>query len=260
MTVIALALEAGSADRTLPRALAEHLHLDLVDHRPLERQSACETDFAAGKLRNPISWPARSNTCASGAPGLADATCDAAQRGNVLIVGCCVPAILQPIASARVLVRAPMTAREINVMTQLAYRDVRSARLEIESEDALIARFARRMLGKDWRDPDYYDLTINAERVSSDMLLAALVGLTLNPGFQQASRLRHGIADRSNRFCCKSVQRISWDNRRAVTIEGDEIRLGKTDTNEDAIAKIERHLRGQPGEARAEPFCWRRDI
>jgi cytidylate kinase len=253
MTVIALGIETGSFDTTFCCRLADKLRLRLVDMRDVERDAAERGKRADGVLNRLIRHRAldkgrRRPECRQVSSRVGEELIRSAAMDNVLIVGWCACAILRPVTHAiRIRIIAPLAWRERKLAVQLAYRDVRTARLEIESSDALIERFVMHTTSTDWRDPSLYHLTLNAEALTAEMCATFLQSLAQSSQFRQTAETREEL--------CGILQGLHQRNRvrpdegigrhLVAVVDGHEVALSQNETNESAIAKIERYLQGQ---------------
>jgi cytidylate kinase len=196
MTIVALSIEPGTRGRTFAAALARCLGVALADRRAFERNIAMRSDFGDKKLalfdggsaRFAANWRIREEDLAM---RLREEMLQTAAHGNVLIVGWSAAAILRPLRHvACVSVRARQGYRAANIQRQLAFTEIETARLEVESEDALITRFVQRIFSSDWRDPDLYNLVLDGERVNAPLALSIIDLLTKGPQYQENSETR----------------------------------------------------------------------
>jgi hypothetical protein len=168
--------------------MAGNLGLELHDLRSLERAMAEGGDFGDGDVRpvatgfSPLrSYDTWAMTSRQVRMRLEERILGLAARGNALLVGWSAAAVLRPFHHvARVCIRAPLVAREKVVMRTLGYAHPSTARLEIESRDALVARFMRRVFGQDWIEPDLHDLTLSMSALTwgeCALILRSLVGM-----------------------------------------------------------------------------------
>ena len=171
MTVVAMSTDLGSLSENLAAGLADRLGIEIVDHRRFERDMAWCSDADNGdgirlvEERSPTrrQWKINSRQLSL---RISEQILEVAARGNVLLIGSCAAVVLRSVHHVlSVGVRAPREFRERVVMQRLAYNDARIARWDIESSDAIHARFMRRVFDVDWQNPDLYDLILNADRI-----------------------------------------------------------------------------------------------
>jgi cytidylate kinase len=249
MTVIALAIEPGALADRFTVGLAASMAIELADRRRSECTLAERSDACGGSLPHFASkWIPFARQCGMTQQlrqRTAVETLEIAQRGNVIIVGWAAPIVLSLARGVlRVFIHAPMTIRERNIMQQLAYDDVRMARWEIESRDGLLCRFVRRMFDADWRDPSLYDLVLDAEDLSPAVCAEMVRRLAECPQYQDTIKLRGDLAAMS-----RAVRRQDTKaNTDAVVIGLEQISLAGIGSREEAIARVERFLRGANGE------------
>lgn len=185
MTVIALSIEPDSCDISFPSFLANALHLQLVDLRNFESQMAerldcgpdrdCTERPALKRDLSPKRWPiTRSQLSARFTETVLRTVAD----DNALIVGWIAPVIAGPIDHVmRVRIGAPLPARTERTMKRLAYRDARTAQLELASFDSLIARSVLHTTGACWNDDSHFDLVLNAARLPREACARAIAEL-----------------------------------------------------------------------------------
>ncbi len=195
MTVIAMSIEPDAFGERYATDLAIALGLEYVDHRRLETNLAEQSDHGdgevhrfvdnRGRLLNP--WRITNSQLAT---RMKEETLHTAARGNVLIVGSSAPAILRPLRQvACICIRSTMEFREWDVMRRLAYNDIRMAKWEIASADALLARFMRRLFDTQWLEPDHYDLIVNTQRISRPDFVALALQLTRSPQYRPTTEM-----------------------------------------------------------------------
>jgi cytidylate kinase len=248
MTVIALSIEPGALAERFALGLAASMAVELADRRRSECTLAERSDACGGSLPHLVSkWIPFAKQCGMTQQlwqQTAEETLEIAERGNVIIVGWAAPIVLRyDRAVLRVFIHAPMTMRERNIMQQFAYDDVRMARWEIESKDGLLCRFVRRMFDADWRDPDLYDLVLDAERLTPAVCADMVMRLAECPQYQETIELRADLATRLSAV----RQQDAKTNTDAVVIGLEQISLAGIGSREEAIARVERFLRGANG-------------
>jgi cytidylate kinase len=200
MTVIALVMETGSFDDKFGERVATKLGLQLTDMRHFEREIAerCDLrDYEVHRLVDGDTFAARfwDLTSQQLSVRIREQTLQTAAQDNTLILGWSAASILQQIQHVvRVRILAPLRSRERNVMRQLAYNDIQTAHLEVESSDALIARFVTQTTGADWADPSLYDLVLNADSVSGETCIELIRLLAASRQFRETKTSREMLA------------------------------------------------------------------
>jgi cytidylate kinase len=196
MTVIALIMETGTYDSKFGERVARKLGLQFTDMRAFELEIAERCDNNDCNVHRLVDgegsvvqfWDLTSRQLSI---RIKEQTLQTTAQGNTLILGWSAASILARIHHVvRVRVVAPIKYRERNVMKQLAYNDVRTARWEVESSDALISRFVSRTTGADWTDSSLYDLVVNARTISAATCIELISGLALTKQVRETSSSR----------------------------------------------------------------------
>jgi cytidylate kinase len=264
MTTIALSVAPGTASREFTSALARSLDLELVDLRPFEHDMARRSDAAPGVLKRFIHAKSSTRWNISReqlARRMHEETLEIAASGDVLIVGWSAPVILRPFTHvARVGVGGAMAFRERTIMATYAYRDVRTARFEIESEDAMLARWLSLTFGAEAHDASLYNLVVDAESVSCEACSDLLRLLVSAPRFKATphdkSTISQRLADMQREEGRSSL--AGTGPGAAVVIDSTTVSLSGVQSHEDAIAKIEQRLHGAgPVPRRIDPLSSR---
>jgi Cytidylate kinase-like family len=174
MSIIVMSIEPYAVPQSFLNDLARALNLDLVDLRAFERDIAERINV--GPLDTVIDLvaprPGSTNHWGMRLPGLAtrlrELTLETALLQNVLVVGWSAAAILHPLPHvATVCLRASESYRASAVQRRMHYPLFGTAQIELTSTDELIDNFVSRVLHTDWRRREYFDLTLDAERVSA---------------------------------------------------------------------------------------------
>jgi cytidylate kinase len=140
---------------------------------------------------------------------------DIAESGNVIIRGWGGTQILRPVTHViSVRVCAPMERRVQTLCARIGLEDPEQARAEIESNDAAQEKVARRLYGVDWRDPLYYDLVLNTERVSISDCVDQIARLTELHAFQETAESRAALAAQRHRRQTAASGAARWMERR----------------------------------------------
>lgn len=180
MTTIVLSIMPGALPPRSARQIAARLGLRLVDQRPFERQVATRSDVRSDHAGDAAGEVSGSDGPWSMTQGqlfarMREQVLEQAADGHVLIVGWAAAAVLQPFPCImRVAVRASDAYRARQIKAQLAYEDIRTACLEMESGDGILSRFVRRATGNDWQDPTDFDMVLDAARVPLSVMPALI--------------------------------------------------------------------------------------
>ena len=250
MTTVALCVAPGTVDRDFTRRLARYLGLELVDLRPFERKLArhFNTDSSIVKRfinsRSRVQVPISRQQLARRIQG---ETLELAARDGVLIVAWSAPYILRGFSHiARVAIDAGMSFRERNIMAALSFVHARTARLEIESEDGMLARYMALTFGTDWRDPGLFDLIVDADAMTPRLCIDALAKLIEAPRFRQTPEARFIISAYIADLLSEEERtgRQPFHARDVVSVDRNSVSLSGIESHEDAIARIEQFMHG----------------
>jgi cytidylate kinase len=253
MTVIALAMESGSYDGRFGAKIAAKLVLQLVDIRSFERDIAeqCDVgDCAAHRLVDGETITARywDLTTQQLVARIREQVLQTAAQGNALILGWSAATILEPIHHvARVRILAPLKLRELNVMRHLAYNDIGTARIEIESSDALIARFVRQTTNADWADPTHYDLLLNAASIPSDACIELIKTFAASRQFCETDVSRDLLSTELARLIAHDQAAATSDDKHAVDMPTQKVpavndNIGPNDLSPGQLSRAERAI------------------
>lgn len=201
MTVIAMTREMGTRGKLVAALLAERLAARLVYHElvddPPDRAdmtgpSDVKRHLGGGSGAGaPPYGAARRNGLMTPAEIL-----ETANRGNVIMRGWGAVRILHTIPHVLCIrVCAPMEAR-IAEMTRRIGVSERTARREIERNDAAHTGVFRRLLGGDWRTSLNYDLVLNTARLSPEDCADLVVDTVSRTAFRETEESRQALADR----------------------------------------------------------------
>lgn len=230
MTVIVLCMESGSLDEQFPYDLAAGLELRVVDLRRLDVWRALPPDVA-GTLRANVTEPESS---------IEQWTIEAheqAARGDVLILGWTAAALLSSLPHvARVRIRAPSKPTTGRASRDGRDETSRKGRLSCAMA-ALRVLWLKRASGPTWRSPRDFDLVLDAARLSAadcQRAIRSLLAVANDPaGHSERNDDPHRTRNYWNR-----------DDRPAASIGPVDVSLAGADSEEAAIARIERHLHG----------------
>ena len=190
MIVIAMTNELGTLSKAVADQLAERLGVVHVLHHNETRDFGQRIPRAKDAGREPAEGNViRPSRFRGDRPALrqslAREVLEIAAHGNVLIRGCCAPAILRDVGHVlRVRVAAPMQLRAPVVMRSFDTRDEPAAAKLIRQADARYADLIEDCFGVNVKSPCLYDVTLNTERLTVDECVEQLSRLAKSPAFQ----------------------------------------------------------------------------
>lgn len=197
MTVIAMTREMGTRGKEVAALLAERLASKLVYHELVDDPPGPGPSEVRRHLNGEEAAPQRPN--GSPPPGTRitpEEVLALASRGNVIIRGWGAVRLLRAVPQVLCLrVCAPMEARVAEMMRRLG-ADERTARREIERNDAAHSSLMRRFFGDDWRDPQDYDLVLNTARISPADCADIVFDAVSRGSFSETEESRRTLADR----------------------------------------------------------------
>ena len=260
MTTIALSALPGTVDRRFTTGLAKALDLDLVDLRPLETNIARKCDsrtrlvqrWVGGQLFSKASLSHRELT-----RRLREEILALAGRDNILIVSWSASVVLHDTSRvAQVAIRGHRALRERNASASLHYAEAQSASFEVASEDALIEGFIWQTFGVDWQDGSLYDLVIDAGGPAKEQAAEALRTLLAAPRFHPPETTTIYPPPRPvGHAQSQSSPEGAFERSGKLVIDRDIVSLSGVDSHEDAVAKVEKRMRGCCDKAtRLDPF------
>lgn len=259
MTVTALCLETGAFGETFAHELAAALGVQLLDLRPLELgiaewhlfrhgAAACGGVSKSGRLHETGSEIEERSV------RIAAKLVESA-RGDLLVVGWSVAAALAlsgPVT--RVCIRAPRPQEAWSIIRHFGYGSATTTPDRVEPRQWYLSRFTNRTSDPKWLNVDDFDLVLHSGRMSASDCQREIVALLERRwNHQDVEHAPHGAPLREPNHCSPA-----WRTLRgcAVAVGTDDVPLTGIDSQEDAIAKVERHLHG-PSEmsAPANPLC-----
>lgn len=99
--------------------------------------------------------------------------------------------LLRPVKHAIcVRVCAPMALRVERMMERLDTDDRDAVETEIRHSDEAQGAIVKRHFGVDWQHPEFYDLSLNTERMSVEQCAEKLIGLARDPRFAETEESR----------------------------------------------------------------------
>ena len=223
MTVIVMSSEAGSLSADIAFGVAERLCLEIADPVAIERRVAENLDVEPTRVRRllrgaPVrAWRTESRQVAN---HLAAQLPELAHRDNVLIKGRWASALLSPVyhvLSVRVCAGSAMT------------------------RVGDLARIAMRRLGEGYLPGlERFDLLLDTQRMSIARCVQEVADLARSRPFLEDNTSREELAG----MLQVARARANSVSSGHVVIDGSSFRLCGNLTSEEAIASVERHLRG----------------
>ena len=164
MTVIAMTREMGTLGKDVAARLAKALDIEVVHHELVEHHIAERLNLGESTVhrflegRSPL-WERWKIDLERMSRYTADEVLQLANKGDVLIRGWGAAQLLRDVSHVLcVRVCAPMSTRVSVMMERLGVSDERSMRNEIERNDDAHSRTIQRQFGRNWRDPENYDI------------------------------------------------------------------------------------------------------
>ena len=197
MSVVVMTREMGTLGKDVAREFARRrsyavLHHEMVPDRRARTHESEVYRFLEGCPEAIEAW--RSDRAPDGylTPG---EVLEIAQGGNVVIRGWGATRLLKTVPNVlSVRVCAPME-RRIATMTQRLGTDARTARREIERNDAAHARSFLRFFEADWRDPQNFDLVLNTAHIDPMTCADVIEDATRNASFTETEAMRQVLSD-----------------------------------------------------------------
>ena len=183
MAVITMTREMGSLGRDVALGLADRLGLELVQHELVEhiaekmhmRESSVNR-FLEGRSSLLERWGINENDMSL---YTTEELLDVAKRRNVLIRGWGATYVMREITHVTcVRICAPVTMRARNVMERVGIADLEVAKKEVRRNDAAYARRMQHLFHVDYRDPMFYDMVLNTEKLSVDACIDMVAAVT----------------------------------------------------------------------------------
>ena len=186
MAVITMTREMGSLGRDVALGLAERLGLNLVQHELVEHiaekmhmQESSVNRFLEGKAGLLERWGINENDMSL---FTMEELLAVARRDNVLIRGWGATYVLREIAHVTcVRICAPVAMRAGNVMERVGIANPDVAMKEVRRNDAAYARRMQHLFHVDYRDPMFYDMVFNTEKVSVDACIDMIAETVSRP-------------------------------------------------------------------------------
>ena len=255
MTVILMTQEMESRGDEVAAGIAACLGVELVHRAHLERcvadrvqidEAAVQRIFKgnASLLERCMTDRRRLSCC------MREEVVRLAARGEVLIQTCRATPLLRLIKHVIcVHVCASTRASSAVHLKKAALADRTTARNEV-CQDGAMREWIRRLFGAQRENLDYYDLVINTGRIPVAQCVDQVRSLAQSPQFEPTTASRTLLAT-----LLQETQRRSTANSGAISepaliahevmINSSRVKLGGVASNEQAIARIEDHLRGK---------------
>jgi cytidylate kinase len=251
MTVIAMTREMGSLGKDVALGLADRLGLEIIHHELVERDLAARLSVPESAVHHLLEGEAsllerwkidRSRLSLYTKEEILELAC----RGNVIIRGWGATHLLRSIGNVLCIrICAPMLFREDVMMERTSLKDRDQARAEIEHNDAAHARVIQRFFKADWRDPEYYDMVLNTERLPIDGCVDQVAQFAALPNFQQTVRSRRALADKLIEFRIRG-QLADLNNKQElapglqISVDAGKVSLAGTAADIEIAHMIER--------------------
>ena len=253
MTVILMTHEAGAVGDEVAAAIAQCLGIELVRREHLERQIAERLRIDEGTVRRMLAGHASLLERWTSDRGrlrhaMTEQVVRLAVRGDVLIQTWSIAPVLRPVRHLICLhLRAPMLARECLARRSPTMGEGGMAAETHRSEPVGLPGDRKVAHGR--CDVELYDLVINADRISVAQCVEQVQRLTLDPLFQPTAASQSMLANLMRETGRPPQPIFGLGGTRVapalqVVVGRDTIKLLPTISSEEAIARVEQHLRG----------------
>lgn len=203
MTVIAMTREMGTLGKDVAAGLAKALDIEVVHHELVEHHIAERLNLGESTVhrflegRSPL-WERWKIDLERMSRYTADEVLQLANKGDVLIRGWGAAQLLRDVSHVLcVRVCAPMSTRVSVMMERLGVSDERSMRNEIERNDDAHSRTIQRQFGRNWRDPENYDIVLNTGFLTVRSCVRLLRGLMEGGGYKETAESCGMLADKA---------------------------------------------------------------
>jgi cytidylate kinase len=248
MTVILLTQEPNSPGDQIAAGLAASLRFELVRKEQIEQHVAEQMQVSQRTVRRLLEGNASLvERCMilpnRLVPCMAEEVVKLAARGNIVVESCGMTNRLRHI-------RHVVCVRVCAARSRLPKTAVNCSRIVRHPQSHRGHTKLRRWWSAHNReDFDHYDLVLNTERIPVDECVEQVLRLARSPQFQPTAA-SHALLARLEQDMCKDFPVHDLDTERAaqvlqVDVAGDTIILPTTISSEEAIARVERHLRGR---------------
>ena len=191
MPLVTMTREMGSLGKDVAQGLADRLGRPVVYHEIIDHladkmrlRKSHVIRFIEGKSNI---WERLTTDKTSLAIFTADETLRLAEAGGVSVIrGWGAAHLLRPIPHVIcVRVCAPLELRVRRMQERLGTDEREHMEEEIRLNEEAHGAITRRHFGIDWRDPQYYDLALNTERMSVDQCVDEVMSLIRDPRFRE---------------------------------------------------------------------------
>ena len=248
MTVILLTQEANSRGDQIAAGLAARLRFELVRKEQVEQHVAERMQVSERTVRRLLEgnaslverWMILPNRLV---PCMAGEVVKLAARGNIVVQSWRATNLLRLIGHV--------------VCVHVCAARSRLPKLAVNTDGVALYPRAQRSHAKVRRwwsadnreDFDYYDLVLNTERIPVNECVEQVRRLAQSPQFQPTAASRSLLMSLTQETC-GDFPSLDWDAERAapvlkVDVAGDTITLPTAISSEEAIARVEQHLRGR---------------
>jgi cytidylate kinase len=235
MTVVVMTREMGTLGKEVAREFARSKNVCVIHHELVrnDRERAAFDEesevyrFLEGSEAGIDAW--RSNRAMQGYLTPREVL-EIALEGDVLIRGWGATQLLRGVPNVlAVRVCAPMEFRVDVIMRRLGI-DARTARREIERNDAAHGRSFLRFFENDWRSSENYDLVLNTAHVSPSDCARILLDATAAASFGETEKMRRVLADKLlKERICEALRSAGVAGTRGcqveATVEDGNVRL-----------------------------------
>ena len=255
MTVIAMTREMGSRGKDVSLGLASRFGLEIIHHELIEQGLAERLNLPESSVHHFLEGEAsllerwridRSRLSLYTKEEILELAC----RGNVLIRGWGSAQLLRGIGNVLCIrICAPMRCREDVLLARVpSLKDRKSARAEIERNDAAHRNVIERLFQANWRDPEHYDLVLNTERLSIDACVDQVSHLARLSDFQQTESSRRQLSDKLIEFRIRGrLSSLSNSPGLRISVGAGTVSLDGTVYDGELAHMIERTVRQTDG-------------
>lgn len=158
----------------------------------------------------------------------ADEMLNVASKGAVLR-GWGAAHLLRPVKHAiGVRICAPLEIRVDRMMKRLGSDDRDAIAAEIRNSDEAQNAITKRFFGVDWQNPEFYDLSLNTERMSVEQCAHEVIKLARDAAFQETEESIASLADLTLKAKIRSALRANSKTRGqnlVIECQGGKARL-----------------------------------
>ncbi len=254
MPLIAMTREMGSLGMDVARIIESELGVPVVYHEIIDnladkmRLRKSHVQRLLGGKANLYERLTADKTSLS--IFTADEMLNMASKGAVLR-GWGAAHLLRPVKHAiGVRICAPFELRIDRMMKRLDSDDRNAIATEIRNSDEAQGAITKRFFGVDWQNSEFYDLSLNTERMSVEQCANEIIKLAKNGAFQETEQSIASLADLTLHAKVRAVLRADPKTRnQSLVIEchGGKVRLvGMIGTREE-WKHVSRLIESVPG-------------